>query len=261
MAKSLRLILMYLRHNLMSALAYRVAFMIQIVGMMLNNVMLLFFWTVLFNRLPTLNGWGLEGVITIYAIVAFGYGVAVVVFGNTFHVAEVIAKGDLDYYLALPADPLTHLLVSRMSIAGWGDLFFGLLIYCIALPAAWRHLPLFLFLGVLSGLVFVAFNVLVGSLVFWLGQAQNLSSQLGNALLTFSLYPIDIFPGVVRVLLYVLIPAAFVGSIPAKLLMEFNTFQLLELTIFVIVLCYVARLLFMFGLRRYESGNLVTARG
>lgn len=46
--------------------------------------------------------------------------------------------------------------------------------------------------------------------------------QAINALITFGLYPVEIFPGVVRVLLYTLIPAAFVGSLPVSLLSDFN---------------------------------------
>ena len=113
--KTVRLVWGYLRHNLMSAMAYRGAFLLQGFGMVLNNTMLLFFWWVLFNRLPTLRGWDLAGVMTLHGIVAFGFGAATVVCGNAFLVARVIASGDLDYYLALPADPLVHLLVSRMS--------------------------------------------------------------------------------------------------------------------------------------------------
>ena len=259
--KTVRLVLGYLRHNLMSAMAYRGAFLLQVFGMMLNNTMLLFFWWVLFNRLPTLQGWGLADVMTLYGIVAFGFGAATVVCGNAFLVARVIASGDLDYYLALPADPLVHLLVSRMSLSAWGDLFFGLAVFLAAEPGQWGRLPLFLLLGLLAGLILVGFSVLVGSLAFWIGNADNLAAQAINALITFSLYPIEIFSGAVRVLLYTLIPAAFVGSVPARLLSDFDWGRLAMLTAFTTGTILAARGIFQWGLRNYESGNLVTVRG
>ncbi len=259
--KPLRLIAHYLRHNTMSAMAYRGAFLIQVLGMVLNDVMLLFFWTIFFSRFPTLKGWSLSDVIALYAIIATGYGLATLVCGNSRHVAQIIAGGDLDYYLALPADPLVHLLVSRMSLPSWGDIAFGVLIYLVTNPERWFTLPLFLLLCVLSAIIFVAFNVIVGALAFWLGQAQNLAMQLGEALLSFGLYPIDIFPGGVRLLLYILIPAAFVGSVPAKLLRDFNVAQLLALAGFSLALWLAARWIFYRGLRRYVSGNLITMRG
>lgn len=259
--KTIRLVLGYLRHNLMSAMAYRGAFFLQVFGMILNNTMLLFFWWVLFSQLPTLRGWTLTHVITLYAIVAFGFGAANVVFGNSFLVARIIVRGDLDYYLALPADPLVHVLVSRMSLSAWGDMVFGLIIFVIAAPNRWSALPLFLLLGMLTGLVFVAFSVLVGSLAFWVGNADNLASQAINALVTFGLYPVEIFPGVVQWLLYTLIPAAFVGSMPAALLADFSWGRLAILVAFAAGLIAAARLVFQWGLRRYESGNLVIVRG
>ncbi len=259
--KTARLVWGYFRHNLMSAMAYRGAFALQVVGMMLNNAMLLFFWWVLFNRLPTLRGWDLAGVMRLYGVVAVGFGAGTVVCGNAFLVARVIASGDLDYYLALPADPLVHVLISRMSLPGWGDLLFGIAVFVIAAPGQWRNLPLFLLLGLIAGLVLVAFSVLVGSLAFWVGNADNLATQAVNAIVTFSLYPVEIFPAAVRVLLYTLIPAAFIGSFPAALLTGFDWGRLAMLVTFTIGITLAARWVFGRGLRRYESGNLVTVRG
>ena len=152
MRKMLRLVSGYLRHNLMSAMAYRGAFLLQVIGMLLNDAMLLFFWWILFSRLPSLRGWDLPRVMTLYGVVAFGFGAATIVCGNAFNVARIIVRGDLDFYLTLPADPLTHLLVSRMSLPAWGDMLFGLLVFLAAAPGQWKQLPLFLLLGLLAGL-------------------------------------------------------------------------------------------------------------
>jgi len=259
--KTIRLVLGYLRHNLMSATAYRGAFLLQVFGMILNNAMLLFFWWVLFNRLPSLQGWDLAGVMTLYGVVAFGFGVAHIVCGNSTQVARTITSGDMDYYLALPADPLVHMLVSRMSLSAWGDAVFGLVIFLAAAPGRWASLLLFILLGLMAGLVFVGFSVMVGSLAFWVGNADNLATQAINALLTFGLYPMEIFPGLIRILLYTLIPAAFVGSVPAALLNDFDWGRLATMAAFTVGITLAAWAVFRWGLRRYESGNLVTVRG
>jgi ABC-2 type transport system permease protein len=258
--KHLRLVLAYCRHNLMSAMAYRSAFLIQVLGMMLNNVMLLFFWAILFNRFPNLQGWTMRDIVLLYAIVAVGFGIANALCGNSGRVAQIIANGDLDYYLALPADPLLHLLVSRTSVPSWGDVIFGLIMFLIALPDRLAKAPLFLLLCLLSGIIFVAFSVIVGSLAFWLGQSHNLAMQFRNMLLTFGLYPVDIFPSLIRLLLYTLIPAAFVGSMPAKLLTEFRFRDLVATGAMTVAIVITAWVIFRRGLRRYESGNRITAR-
>jgi ABC-2 type transport system permease protein len=245
----------------MSAMAYREAFLLQAFGMLINNLMLLVFWAVLFSRFPTVRGWDLRGVVTLYGLVGAGFGLAGVVCGNNGRLAQLIATGDLDYYLTLPADPLVHLLVSRTSLSAWGDLAFGIAVFLIADPSHWMQLPLFCILSVFSGLVFVAFGTLTGSLAFWLGQSQNLAMQLRNAMITFGLYPVDIFPGLVRLLLYTLIPAAFVGSMPAALLVSFSWERLLAIAVFTMLAIFITRRIFYRGMRRYTSGNLVTTRG
>jgi ABC-2 type transport system permease protein len=259
--KTLRLVLSYLRHNLMAAMAYRGAFFLQAIGMVLNDAMLLFFWAILFTQFPTLRGWTMSQVMILYGTVAFSFGICNVVCGNAFWVARVITSGDLDYYLALPADPLVHVLVSRMSLSAWGDLAFGLIIFFAMAPGNWANLPLFLLVGLIAAIIMTSFAVLVGSLTFWVGNADTLAAQAINALITFGMYPVDIFPGTIQLLLYTLIPAAFVGSLPAGLLTEFRWERLLLLAAFAAGLALLARWTFQRGLRRYESGNLVTVRG
>lgn len=261
MRKTAHLVLGYLRHNLMSAMAYRGAFIMQVVGMILNDVVILFFWWVLFTRIPVLGGWSMMQVMILYGLVAFAFGLGNIVCGNGILVARAVVRGELDYYLALPADPLVHLLVSRMHLSAWGDLLFGLAVFLLVDPNRWLHLPLFLLVGTLAALIFVAFSVLVGSLAFWVGNADNLAGQAINALITFGMYPIEIFPGAVQWLLYTLIPAAFIGSMPARLLTDFSPGQLGILVGVTVGLILLARLVFFLGLRRYESGNLVVARG
>jgi ABC-2 type transport system permease protein len=172
-----------------------------------------------------------------------------------------VVSGDLDYYLALPADPLLHLLVSRTQISSWGDIISGFGIFLVLVPGSPSKLPLFVCYSLICMLIFIGFSVIVGSLVFFLDQSQDMIGYLYNALITFSLYPIDIFPRVVRLLLYTVVPAAVIGPLPARLLFEFRWDLLGAMVGFAIGILFLARVLFNAGLRRYESGNRVTVRG
>jgi ABC-2 type transport system permease protein len=261
MRKAASLVVGYVRHNVMAAMGYRAAFLLQVFGMALNNVIFLFFWWVLFTRLPAIRGWTMPMVATIFGLVALAFGLANAVFGNCMRIATTVVTGDLDYYLALPADPLLHLIVSRTHLSAWGDAISGLGIFLFLVPGSLVKLPLFLVYAVVGALIFVGFAVIVGSLAFFVSQSQDISGYLYNALISFSLYPIDIFPRVVRLLLYTLVPAAMVGTLPARLLYEFRWEWLIALLGFTAIILLVARRMFMLGLRRYESGNRVTVRG
>jgi ABC-2 type transport system permease protein len=261
MRKGVVLIAAYLRHNLMSAIEYRSAFLLQVFGMALNNVIYLFFWWVLFSRWPEIRGWTMPMLATVFGLVAVAFGVANGVFGNCLRLASAVVSGDLDYYLVLPADPLLHLLVSRTHISAWGDLISGLGIYLFLVPGSLARLPLFVLYAGIGATIFVGFSVAVGSLVFFIDQSQDVAGYLYNALISFSLYPIDVFPQLVRLLLYTLVPAAMIGTVPAQLLFEFRWTRLAAMVGSAGLTLLVARVLFAWGLRRYESGNRVVVRG
>lgn len=122
-------------------------------------------------------------------------------------------------------------------------------------------LPLFLLYAAIGTLIFVGYAIIVGSLAFFLDQSQDVGTYLYNALISFSLYPIDVFPRAVRLLLYTLVPAAVIGTLLARLLYEFRWEWLIALIGFAGIILLVARRMFTLGLRRYESGNRVTVRG
>ncbi len=261
MRKGLSLLAGYVRHNLMSAMEYRGAFVLQVFGMALNNTIFLFFWWVLFERLPDIQGWTLPMVATVFGLVAVAFGLANVLFGNCLRIASTVVSGDLDYYLALPADPLLHLLVSRTQVSSWGDMISGFGIFLFLVPGSLAKLPLFCCYSLIGMLVFIGFAVIVGSLAFFLDQSQDIVVYLYNALISFSLYPIDIFPRVVRLLLYTVVPAAVIGALPARLLFDFRWDLLGAMVGFAVGVLILGRALFFAGLRRYESGNRVTVRG
>ncbi len=249
-----------MRLNLMSAMAYRFSFLSQIVFMMLNNCFFLLFWWIFFSRFQDVQGWNLPDVVVLFAIVATSFGFGAVVFGNVFRLSTIIQDGQLDYYLSLPPDPFRHILISRMHVSGLGDIIFGILIFIFFVPFSWLKLILFFALSGISGLVFISFAVIAHSLSFFMGSSEGISRFLFESLLTFSMYPESMFSGMAKILLYTIIPAGFVGYIPASLLRDFSSTLFFGMIAFAAGISIFARWFFYFGLRRYESVNLIFQR-
>src|SRR5579872_2730088 len=183
--RSLRLILLYTRLNLAGHMEFRAAFFSQTFGMIANNALSLVFWTLYFSQFPRVSGWTLPDVVRIWAVVAGGFGLSNALFGNGRFVAQIIAQGQLDYYLLLPEDPLLHLLVSRMGLASWGDFCFGLLAYALVGPWTPGALALYCVLLGTACAILTAYWAIVGTLAFWLGNSDALSMQATNALINF----------------------------------------------------------------------------
>ncbi|MBI3890247.1 MAG: ABC-2 family transporter protein, partial [Candidatus Wallbacteria bacterium] len=109
--------------------------------------------------------------------------------------------------------------------------------------------------------VMLGFTLTANSLAFWAGSAEGLAGLLGNALVTFSLYPPGIFHGWTKFMLFTLIPAGFMTYLPVSILRDFGWSRLLGLILGAAASLAIGRLAFQAGLRHYESGSLVMARG
>jgi ABC-2 type transport system permease protein len=259
-ARSLVLVWAYFKLNLAASMEYRASFLAQSVGMAANDALAFFFWWVYFQNFAQIGGWGLRDVVLLWAVVATSVGLAAVVFGNAHRLPIVVSQGQLDYYLGLPWNPLLHVLVSRMSFAGWGDVAFGLAAFGVAAWLGVLNPVLAIVLAAVSAAIVVAFCVLVGSLAFFIGNAEAAALQAREAMILFSIYPGSLFQGGVKLLLFTLIPAGFVSHMPVELLREFEPARMALLVGFTCVIWVAAVWVFQIGLRRYESGNLIAMR-
>ncbi|MCA9940438.1 MAG: ABC-2 family transporter protein [Anaerolineales bacterium] len=252
----------FVRHliavNLASAMEYRVSFITQILGMFLNNGIYFIFWLLFFDKFGTVRGYNIREIYLLFGMVALGHGLGAMFAGNIGSaLAQTIAQGRLDYYLPLPRSLLTHVIFSRMTISAIGDVTFGLFAYLFTGRFHPVEMVLFLVSAVLAAGIFVSYGILAGSLAFFMGNAQQISMQATNAIITFALYPNTLFSGATRLLLYTLIPAAFVGAVPVTIVTERNGLLLLGLAAGVVFFGALATGVFYLGLRRYESGSAI----
>jgi ABC-2 type transport system permease protein len=225
--------------------------------MMASDSLWLFFWWSFFRQFPLENGWQSSNIIVIWAVTACGFGMGMSVFGNAPRLAALIMNGGLDAYLCMPRYVLLHACVSASDPTSWGDFIFGISAFVLLLRPDMLHFGLFLLLSVQVGLILIAFAVIIGSLAFFLGNTEGLTQQLVGTLITFSTYPINIFSGVVKLMLFTLIPAGFISFVPLQLLQHFSWPLFLGMIGFTALIVSVAVGIFELGLRRYESGNLL----
>lgn len=258
-ARQWRFVLEQLRVNMLSAMEYRVSFLMQVFFMMLNDVLLLFFWWVLFQRFDQVAGWRQDDIFLLYAIGAGAFGLAFAVFGNATRLSSLIADGQLDYYLALPKDVWLNVLISRSSASTVGDVLFGVTL-CVLLLGFSASLLMALFFMCLAALVYVSFVTIVHSLSFYIGNAEQIATVMTDSVLSFGLYPISLYSISVRVVLYTVIPAAFLSYVPVTLVRSFSWPLFAALCFAAVFGVWLSRRVFYAGLKRYESGNLVAPR-
>jgi len=112
-----------------------------------------------------------------------------------------------------------------------------------------------------SALVFLACGIIFFSLAFWLGRVETIARQLWELLITFSMYPEPLFGGALRLALFTVLPAGFIGYLPVRLVRSPSA---VELSVLVMAASgYLALAIWVFhrGQDRYASGSRFTTFG
>jgi ABC-2 type transport system permease protein len=257
----LQLAAAYVRFNFRAQLEYRGAFISQVASMFVNDGAWVVFWMLFFRKFPVLHGWNLTDVIALWAVLTAGFGLAYGIMGNALHIAAIVTNGEIDGWLLQPRATLPHLLMGRSVPSAWGDALFGFAIYFgFVRPDASRMIA-FVLLCLAVAVVFIGFGVLSGSLTFFIGNAGALADQWRSTVISFSTYPPTLFRGAVKVLLYTVIPAGFASYLPVETLRSLSAADALLTVGGSLALLAAGTGVFYYGLRRYESGNLVSMNG
>ncbi len=246
--------------NLQAVMEYRVNFLIQAFGMMLNNAAFALFWGVLIERTGGIGGYGFSDIMFIWALVSSSFGLAHILFGNIRSLGRIVQKGELDLYLLQPKDVFLNLLASRTIVSAWGDFIYGFIVLCFLPGLSLGRLAIFSSFVCSGGLIFAATFAAAESLTFFMGNSSAISSAIAEFMLSFSLYPETVFDRGMRWVFYSILPSGFIAFVPLAVFKGLN-WAMMPL-VWIVALAYVAASysLFRLGLKRYESGNQIGAR-
>jgi ABC-2 type transport system permease protein len=257
----LGLVAAYMRANIRAQLEYPGAFLSQAAAMFINDGAWVLFWVFFFSRFRVLHGWGLPDVISLWAITAAGFGIAYAVMGNSLQLAPLIIQGDLDIWLSHPRAVLPHILLGRSVPSAWGDAAFGYAAYFIFVRPDMTRAVLFVMLTLVVAIVFVGLGIIAGSLSFYIGNASSLADEWRAAVVTFATYPPTLFQGAVKLLLFSIIPSGFVSYVPVEALRSLSLIHAGIAVLGALGVLAAGAAVFHYGLRRYESGNLMSLNG
>ena len=255
--KELKFLLAVWKANLLSVMEYRISFITQVIGMMLNDFMYFAIWIIFFQQFKDVRGWGVDDMYITYGVLASAFGLVALLFGNSFTLSEIINNGRLDYYLSLPRPVLLHTVSSRMISSGMGDFTYGFVSYGLSGQYTWDGFLRFILATLLAATVFASFLILVQSLAFWFGMVSSLTNLMINAMITFGIYPTTLFDSYAKLILFTVIPAALMGAVPAEFITEFSWGSLAKLFAGAIIFLVLSITIFYTGLKRYESGSAI----
>jgi len=244
-----------------SAVGDRANFVLQVLGMVVNNGFMLTLWFLFFAGFHSVGGWRLADMALLIGIMMTIVGVAGVAFGGYRDMAATILAGEIDALLTQPRSILARLL-SRDSIpSAWGDLATGAAILIAFAGLAPPDLP-WLAIGWTLGLtVYLAVAVTFASLAFWASGARSLSRDLTDFVILVSTYPGSIYSGASKLIAYTLLPAGFIVLFPVRLPRTPGLATLAAEAGAALVYVGLAAGVFHLGLARYRRGATPGAAG
>ena len=258
-----RFLKMNMKCNLLSAIEYRKSFMIQAFFMMINNFFFIVFWLVVFDvNEGNIHGITMQDILYLWSLPTIAYGIANFLFGGAKDLGKYILEGTLDTFLVQPKNIILNVASSSSDFTAFGDFLFGIIVGIFAVQGDWLRYLILIFLSVLGSIFYICTNTLIKLLTVWIGDTENISHVYYYTLLvTFSSYPEAIYGGVIKMLIYTIIPAAYITFVPLRFLKDFNPIYLFITMI--VAICYMALTYFVTkaALKRYESGNAMVMRG
>ncbi len=203
----------------------------QMIVMMINDFAWVIFWVLFFDRVGTLGGWDRDSIIVLQAVLTTAGGLSLGLLANGRRIGAMAVGGDLDAVLALPgvaaAASCSCAASSRSTSATSPSASASSSSRATPRRRArsrscswcWRRPR-----------CSPAFLVLTGALAFFIGRSE--SGELGfHSMLLLGAYPVDLFAGAIRVMLFTVVPAALIAAVPAGLIGEFDVGRALALVV------------------------------
>lgn len=258
--KHLKLLYRYFIFNLKCSLEYRTSFIIQVVGMIINNSSFLFFWWILYSNVNNIGGYTFSDTMILWGLASSTYGFAYILFGNVQELSNTIITGGLDSFIIQPKDIIINCCASRTQISAWGDMIYGYILLVVSGRVSPLNIGLFTLFVITGGMIYFSSLLIVNSLSLYFGNIEGTKRIVEMFILAFSTYPEGIFGKYFRGLFYTLIPVGFMSFLPVQVFRSFNPINIIIIIAAAIAYVLLSYLVFYTGIKKYESGNIMDAK-
>ena len=217
----LRLLGAFVRAEVQLALEYRANLALDALNELVIVLTSVAAVLVLYDHTPALNGWTLPQMLVLLGVYYVVQGAQALVFEVSFErFMEHVRLGTLDFTLLKPANSqfmvsVRHVQVVQVAQAGLGFVVLG-----IGLAQVGEHVSLVdavsFALTLLCGLALVYCLLLVlSTLSFWFVRVENILAIFW-AFLDAGRFPVDVYPGWLRVTLSTVVPIGVAVTVPAQ---------------------------------------------
>ncbi|NLK94572.1 MAG: multidrug ABC transporter permease [Clostridiales bacterium] len=262
MKRYIKLYKRFLQQYIKSLMEYRVDFVLGLIGFILVQMAGVVFIQLIFNSIPSLQGWSFYEILFIYGIAQIPRGIDHVFTDYLWIFSwKTIAKGEFDRYLLRPINPLFQVISESFQPDGFGEIIIGtvLVIYSsfhLGISFGIIQILSFIVIMISATIIYTSIKLATTSIAFWVKFSQSYIF-MAYSISGFAKYPIGIFPKGVKIVLIGIIPFAFTGYYPGAYLLGRESFFMgVVMTAIISIIAFiVAYNIWLKGIKVYESAG------
>jgi len=261
MTRYARLLRLFVTTELQFALAYRVNLAIEIMQMLVVAGTSVAAVLVLFSYTTVMNGWTLGQMVVLLGVYYIVQGAEELVLQPSFErFMEHVREGTLDFILLKPVSSQFMESFRHFQTVQTLQVVLGLVITAVGVADLAQALTIgstLAFVVTLAcGLVLIyALLLVLSTLAFWFVRVDNLLAIFW-AFIDAGRFPVDIYPGWLRITMSTVIPVGIAVTVPAKAIAGLvDPLSLASIVVAAIIAFTVSRLFWRRGLRAYTGAS------
>ena len=242
-------------------LEYQVNMLIDLVAMVGSLAGSIFVLSVFFGQGRELGGWSWEAALVVQGIYTFLDGVSSTwLRPNLGAIVTHVREGTLDFVLLKPIDSQFWVSLRIMAPAGLPEMGLGLVLIVWAASRAGASFSLGTLLAAVlmlcvGGVILYALWFVIAATSIWFVKTWNATEVL-RAVLASGRFPVSAYPPTLRLVFTLVLPVAFLTTVPAEVILGRAAMPMLALGMFLAVIFFVgSRAFWLFALRYYTSAS------
>ncbi|MBM3257498.1 MAG: hypothetical protein FJY98_04240 [Candidatus Liptonbacteria bacterium] len=247
--------------NIQSSAELRASFLMNVVGMAINNTSFTLLWILFTQSVGNINGWAPKDIVGLVGFGTLCFGLVFSIGDGIRKLPEYVSSGSFDRFMLSPKNLLLRIATSSFNASTLGDVVFGIIcltLYGFLTDASGLQIALMFLLIIFTTLTFLGVAIAANSLSFLFVDARAVVEGTFDLFLTTSLFHGGAFQGFLRFFFILIIPALLVGTLPVEILKELSWIKLILTGALSMGWFILSIKIFEKGVRKYESANFIT---
>lgn len=239
----------------------KVDFFMGLIGFFLTQMAGVLFLHLVFQQIPSLQGWTFDELLFIYGFAQIPRGIDHLLTDNLWLVAwRLVINGDFDRYMLRPMNVFFQVIAEKLQPDALGELLIGTIVVVSSILKGvividGIHSLLFVISALTGALIYTSIKLFFATFAFWIKRSGPFL-QLAYEMADFAKYPTDIYHKAVQFVITWVIPFAFVAYLPATFFLGKASSAVIGMECGIALLFWcIAYGVFSYGIRKYESAG------